>query len=168
MLRIFLDEHGSGSNDLFVKIDGRPTHVWVVDTSWLSFFFAADDNDKPLNDEELIVEKKAAVSSLIQLWQKMLLSDQTICYLPYYFHDQGGAAFKTIKRKKLHQVIPVWTPDLTETATQSYFFQKQQMISWHHQTNPELKWELAPTSILTGLNWSLAQVEQPVIPLRYK
>lgn len=165
MLRVFLDEHGSGSNDLFVKIDGSPTWVWVVDTSWLGFFSGTEDNPV-LTEDKLMVAKKADVASLIQFWQKMLLSDQTICYLPYCLWDQGGGAFQVTKRKKLYHITPVWNPDTTEGMTQSQFLRYQESTPWQ-RSGEELEWELAPSSILTGLTWSLAQLEQPIVPLRY-
>ncbi len=167
MLRVLLDDHGSGSKDLFVKIDGRPTYVWVVDTSWLDFFFNTDDGPL-LSDNELALSKKTDVALLIQFWQKILFSDQAIDYLPYYLHDQGGQALQITKRKKLYHITPVGTADLTEGTTKSQFTQIQKDIAWRQQINPDLEWELAPVSIQTGLNWSLAQLKQPVVPLHYK
>jgi hypothetical protein len=79
MIRIFIDEHRSGSDDLFVKIDGRLSHVWVADTSWLVPFFTMDDvHIHSLNDEELVFANKADVASLIRLYQSMLFSEKPI------------------------------------------------------------------------------------------
>ena len=38
MLRVILDEQGSCTKDLFVKIDG-PNLVFISDTTWLDAFF---------------------------------------------------------------------------------------------------------------------------------
>lgn len=90
MLRVILDEHGSGSKDLLVKIDASPSHAWIVDSGYLGFFFNTDDENEPIldDDDELSIAKKADVAPLIRLWQEMLLSDRPVCYLPYDLSDQ--------------------------------------------------------------------------------
>lgn len=86
MLRVILDEHGSGSHDLFVKIDASPTHAWIVDTSWLGYLSDTED-DLVVDDQQMLKGKKADVAFLIRLWQEMLLSDRPVCYLPYDLSD---------------------------------------------------------------------------------
>jgi hypothetical protein len=165
MLRLFLDDHGSGAHDLFVKIDGRPSWVWVTDTSWLYDFFSR--SNQPLsNDEEPVRANRTAIASLIHLWQDLLLADESTCYLPYDLSDQYVGAFRVTKGKKLYSIVPVWSPDLTGGLTSNFFLQVQTSTIWKKGTEPE--WHLAPASILTGLTWSLRQLEQPVTPLHYQ
>ncbi len=166
MLRVILDEHGSSAKDLFVKIDTSPCHVWVVDTSWLGWLFDTDDGSVA-SDEEMLRGKKADVASLIQLWQEMLLSDRSVCYLPYDLSDQYVGVLKVAKGKKLHRVSRLWSLDICGNLTLPYFLQVQESVSWQKGIEQGLEWLIAPSSILTGLRWSLAQLEQPTVPLRY-
>ena len=89
MLRLIFDEQGSFTNDLFIKIDGRPSHAWTVDTTWLGEFFGEDHDLFPeksaasMSDEELILNKKNYVGLLIRLWKQMLLSDEPVVPLRY-------------------------------------------------------------------------------------
>lgn len=64
MLRLLLDDHGSGSQDLFVKIDGTPSRVWVTDTSGLDDFFNLT-NEPIFSEKELIRAKRTDVATLI-------------------------------------------------------------------------------------------------------
>jgi hypothetical protein len=169
MVRVFLDEHGAYTKDLFVKIDGTPSHVFIADTTWLSDFFQTHEvnSDASLwREEQLITARKANVALLIQFWQRMLLSDQPTCYLPFDLADQSSAALRITKGKKLYQIKTVWTTDIVDGTPENYFLESQENIAWHLQ--PAQEWMLAPSSILTGLNWSLARLELPSIPLRYE
>lgn len=168
MIRILLDGHGSSSNNLFIKIDGRPSRVWVAGTLWLDSFFDNFGNYAgTMSDEELSLADKADVASLIRLWQRMLLSDKPVCYLPFDLSDQCGEVLQITKRKKLYHVTRVWSPDIIDGMSSASFLQRQDDIIWHRGIDQGLEWELAPSSIQIGLNWSLAQLEQPVVPLRY-
>ncbi len=172
MLRVILDEQGSYTNDLFVKIDGRPSRVFIGDTTWLgSFFdptyFPATGTSPVWSEDEIIAGKKSNVALLIRLWQEMLLSDQPVCYLPFDLADQCAAALQITKRKKLCHVTPVSTVDIIDGTSKTYYLQVQRNIIWRPSDNQVLEWELAPSSILTGLDWSLANLERPVIPLKY-
>lgn len=167
MVRVFLDEHGAYSNDLFVKIDGHPSHVFIANTTWLYDFFHSDDVDtSSWDDEEQIVARKNDVALLIYFWQKMLLSDQQTCYLPFDLGDQSTAALRITKGKKLHRIHTVWTYDIVDGTTNTYFLKHQDEIVWMDQ--PMQTWTLAPASILIGLNWSLARLKLPSIPLKYE
>ncbi|MGA0559249.1 hypothetical protein ACO2Q8_21500 [Larkinella sp. VNQ87] len=157
MLRILLDEHGGCTNDLFIKIDGTISHVFIADTTWLGDFFKIEDEN---------TEKKTEVALLIHLWKNMLLSDQPTCYLPFDLADQGGSALRITKGKKLYQINPVWTNDLTDGTSETYFLKHQIDVVW--KVHSEREWQLAPASILTGLNWSLARLDLPSIPLKYE
>lgn len=168
MIRILLDEYGCVSTNLFVIIDGSPGRVWLAGTSWLEPFFDNFDNYVgTMSDEELSLANKADVASLIRLWQKMLLSDKPICYLPLDLSDQCGEALQITKRKKLYHVTRVWSPDITKGMSSPRFLQRQDAITWQQGIDQGIEWELAPSSIQIGLNWSLAQLEQPIVPLRY-
>lgn len=172
MLRIILDEQGSCTNDLFVKIDGCPSRVFVGDTTWLGTFFdptyfSSSDTITIWSEEEIIAGKKADVVLLIHLWQEMLLSDQPVCYLPFDLSDQCAAALQITKRKKLYHITSVSTVDITDGASKTYYLQLQQNIIWRSTDNQDLAWEIAPSSILTGLEWSLANLERPFITLKY-
>lgn len=175
MLRVLFDEHGSGSKDLFIKIDGTPAHVWIADSTWLGAFFNTDEDapwsyDDIWSDEDIMTAKKTDVSLLIRLWQKMLHSDQPICYLPICLSDQYGEALKIIKNKKLYHISSVWSTDTIDSTTEAYYLQKQYTTLWRPSVEMQhgFEWDLAPSSILTGLNWSLAQLEQPIVPLKYQ
>jgi len=175
MLRVLFDEHGSGSKDLFIKIDGTPAHVWIADSTWLGAFFNTDEDapwsyDDIWSDEDIMTAKKTDVSLLIRLWQKMLLSDQPLCYLPVCLADQSGGALKIAKNKRLYHMSIVGSTDITDGMTEAYYLQKQYTTTWQSSVRMqrEFEWNLAPSSILTGLNWSLARLEQPIIPLQYQ
>ncbi|GAB2527428.1 hypothetical protein [Spirosoma aerophilum] len=172
MLRVILDEQGSYTNDLFIKIDGSPSRAWVADTTWLGAFFdpadfSASDTSPVWSEEEIIAGKKADVALLIRLWQEMLLSDQPVCYLPFDLADQCAAALQITKRKKLYHITPVSTVEIVDGTSKTYYLQVQQNIIWRSTDNQALAWELASSSILTGLEWSLANLERPVISLKY-
>ncbi|AKD57103.1 hypothetical protein [Spirosoma radiotolerans] len=168
MLRVLFDDHGSGTKDLFIKIDGSPTHVWIADSTWLGAFFNTDEGNS-WTDDDLITAKKTDISLLIRLWQKMLLSDQPLCYLPVCLADQSGGALKIAKNKRLYHISIVGSTDMIDGVTEAYYLQKQYATTWQSsvRTQREFEWDLALSSILTGLNWSLAQLEQPIIPLQY-
>lgn len=166
MIRILLDEHGAYTKDLFVKIDGTPSCVFIADTTWLSEFFNTNEVDaSEWSDEQQIAERKADVALLIQFWQKLLLSDQHTCYLPFDLADQSSSALRITKGKKLYQINAVWTTDIVDGTSEAYFLKHHGDIIW--QVRPAEEWALAPASIFTGLEWSLARLELPSIPLRY-
>ena len=109
MLRLLFDEQGNCTGDLFIKIDGRPSYVWTVDTGWLDIFFDEDhglfpkENTVPTTNNDLIMSKKEDVGLLIKLWKQLLLSDEPVCYLACELSDQCGWAFRVTKGKKIIQ-----------------------------------------------------------------
>lgn len=153
-------------NNLFVILDKSPSHVWVAGTSWLDPFFN-DDGVCTGSDEESAVADGADVASLIRLWQTMLLSEQPICYLPYDLSDQCGGVLQISKRKKLCHLTGVWSSAISEGMSSTYFRQIQYDIAWQQGIDQGFEWVVALSSIQTGLVWSLAQLEQPIVPLRY-
>ncbi|MFD2570890.1 hypothetical protein ACFSUS_09620 [Spirosoma soli] len=159
------DDQGSGLNDLFVIIDGAISHTYVVDSSGLGDFFDTA-NEPLLTEEALIKSKKADVAYLILLWEEMLLNAQPICYLPFDLSDQYVGALKIVKGRKLHTITQVCSPVITSGVQKDYFLQVQKEIDW--QKSADFKWSISPSAMLTGLRWSLAKLEQPVIPLRYE
>ncbi len=169
MIRVLFDEHGGYTNDLFIIIDASPSRVFVCDTTWLDDFFGAQDPNSDawlLDEEQLLLIQKQNVASLIRLWIDSLLSDKQVCYLPVNLSDQSSLAFQITKAKKLIYISEASTTDIVDGTSETYFSKNQPTINWKVTHNRQ--WAIAPKSILTGLNWSLARLELPTIPLQYE
>lgn len=166
MIRVSVDDYGRDS-DLIVRVDGSPVRLFEAETGWLYSFWGTEDAAAyRWSEQKLIEEKRHDVSRLIRFWQELLTSGQHTVYLPIDLADQGGSALQIVHRRKAVRVKPVSTVDLIDGTSQAYFLRNQASISW--RVDPDYTWDLALTSIMTGLDWSLAQLQLPIVPLRYE
>lgn len=168
MIRILLDEHGAYTKDLFVKIDAMVSKVLIADTGWLyDFFETYGDNPGtwPLNEEQVLTAQKKNVALLIHMWINSLLSDEPVCYLPVDLSDQSSLALRVTKAENLFSICEASTTDSIDGTTETYFSKNQHSFTWN--VDRDEQWAIAPESILTGLNWSLARLQLPSIPLKY-
>ncbi|QKZ13983.1 hypothetical protein [Spirosoma sp. KUDC1026] len=168
MIRILYDEHGGYHQDLFVKIEERPSRVLIADSTWLgSFFYPLDEDESTLllDEEQRLIEERKDISRLINLWISLLTSEQATCYLPVDLGDQSSSALQITKAKKLYQVREVYTEDIVDGTPEAYFLANQSAVNW--KTSDNYEWKISQKAILTGLNWSLARLELPIVPLIY-
>jgi hypothetical protein len=139
----------------------------IADSNWLGDFFdPLDESVNLLDEEQLLTENRKNVSRLIKLWISLLTSEQTTCYLPVDLGDQSSSALQIIKAKKLNQVSRVYTEDIIDGTSEAYFLANQSVINWKPSGNT-YQWKISQKSILTGLSWSLARLELPIVPLIY-
>lgn len=166
MIRVSVDDYGTYS-DLIVRIDGIPTRLFEANTGWLYSFWGTDDVAAyRWSEQQQIDEKRQGVARLIRFWQELLTSGQPTVYLLLDLADQSGSALQIVHRRKAVRVRPASTVDLIDGTSQAYFLRNQASIDWRIDTDET--WDLALTSIMTGLNWSLAQLQLPIVPLRYE
>lgn len=166
MIRVSVDDHGT-YDDLIVRIDGSPARLFVVDTGWLGSFWGTDDKAAhQWSEQQRIEEKRQDVTRLIRFWQELLTNGQPTVYLPIDLADQGGSALQIVHRRKAVHVRYAHTVDLTDGTPQACFLRDRDSINW--RVDPEYTWDLALESIMTGLDWSLAQLQLPIVPLHYE
>jgi len=166
MIRVSVDNYGTHS-ELIVRIDGSPVRLFAAETGWLFSFWGIDDMSAyRWSEQQLIEEKRQDVDRLIRFWQELLTSGLPIVYLPIDLADQGGSALQIVHCRKAVRVRPAYTVDITDGISQAYFLRNHDSINW--RVDPEYTWDLALKSIMTGLDWSLAQLQLPVVPLRYE
>lgn len=166
MIRVSVDDYSTYS-DLIVRIDGSPARLFEADTRWLYSFWGTDDETAyRWSEQQQIDEKRQDVARLIRFWQELLTSGQPTVYLLLDLADQSGSALQIVQRRKAVRVRRAWTVDLTDGTPQDYFLRNQDSVDWRIDTDET--WDLALKSIMTGLEWSLAQLQLPVVPLRYE
>jgi hypothetical protein len=138
----------------------------IADSTWLgSFFDPYDESVLLLDGEQRLIEDKKDISRLINLWISLLTSEQSTCFLPVDLGDQSSSALQITKAKKLYQVREVYTEDIVDGTSEAYFLANQSVVTW--KTSDTWQWKISPKAILTGLNWSLARLELPIVPLIY-
>lgn len=92
MLRIFIDELGTGHNDLFLRIDGFPSYSKTADSYYLFDFLEIGETE--LKEKNIQHPLKYGASELINYWDKRIAD--TIqghpIFLPFEFCDEyiGG------------------------------------------------------------------------------
>jgi hypothetical protein len=152
MIRIFIDERGSGHDDLILKIDAHPTFSQVADTYYLADFLKVD-----LDGVENIVSELGI--SYINYFMQELENIDGEQFVIFDISDEylGGLLF-TQKKKGLLQINYGTTEKI-----HGYDIHKDCLKQVLFERKPEFdrrgEWLLSYESIVENLNWSIQKIK---------
>ena len=154
MIRVFIDEQGSGHDDIILKIDVLPTFSHIADLYYMADFLKVD-----LNDIER-VPQDLGIAYIKYFKQKLERVDESETFIIFDISDEFvGGLLVTKKKKGLLQIYYGTTEKI-----HGYEIDKDVLEQALTERKPEFDrqgdWLLSAESILENLNWSIDKINR--------
>ena len=154
MIRIFIDERGSGHDDIILKIDALPTFSNIADLYYMADFLMIDPDNVERIPQDLGIE-------YINYFKNKLENlDDKETFIIFNIADQCIAGLLVTKKKKGLLQIYYGSTD----KIHGYEINKDVLSPLLIERKPEFdrqgEWLLSYESILENLNWSIDKINR--------
>jgi len=163
MIRIIIDRLGSGSKDMFLKIDAVPNYSKNADSYYLfDFLEIKDDRFTKLNLKDAQVLKYVAIE-LLKYWKERIsnIKKEKQTFLPFDISDEyvGGLL---LEKSKLGFIVKIVFTDQIHGYGINKSNIERQLIDKNIEFifDGEKSWLIGEEAIINGLDWSLNELEK--------
>ena len=154
MIRVFIDERGSGHDDIILKIDALPTFSQIADLYYMADFLKVDPNNTERVPQDL------GIAYINYFKQKLEQLEDSETFIIFDISDEFvGGLLVTKKKKGLLQIYYGTTEKI-----HGYEIDKDVLGQVLTERRPEFDrqgdWLLSSESILENLNWCIDKINR--------